>query len=101
PDTDARCTWRRLKMSRSKRESEHLARVKALPCSVCNRPSPSDAHHPRFAVGAGQRASDWLAIALCKECHQGASGIHGDRSAWRLRKMDEPDALAVTLSRLL
>lgn len=57
-------------------------------------------HHPRFAVGGAQRASHWLTIALCYECHQGDGGIHGDRSAWRLRKMEESDALAVTLRRL-
>lgn len=28
-------------------------------------------------------------------------GIHGDRSAWRLRKIDEPDALAETIRRLV
>lgn len=78
----------------------HKARVADLPCSVCDAPSPSMVHHPRFAVGGGQRASDWLAIALCYECHQGQHGIHGDRSAWRLRKMEEPDALAVTIRRL-
>ena len=27
------------------REREHLARVKALPCSVCDAPGPSEAHH--------------------------------------------------------
>lgn len=78
----------------------HKARVASLPCSVCDAPGPSMVHHPRFCVGMAERASHWLTIALCYECHQGQCGIHGDRSAWRLRKMDEPDALAVTIRRL-
>lgn len=72
----------------------HMGRVAALPCSVCDAPGPSMVHHPRFPVGGAQRASDWLTIALCYECHQGQHGIHGDRSAWRLRKIDEWGALA-------
>lgn len=78
----------------------HMARVAELPCSVCGRAGPSCVHHPRFAAGIGQRASDWLTIALCPECHQGQHGIHGDRSAWRLRGLDEPAALARTIERL-
>ena len=81
-------------------EKRHLDRVAQLPCSVCDAPGPSMVHHPRFAVGGSQRASHSLAIALCYECHQGQHGIHGDRTAWKLRKMDEPQALAKTTMRL-
>ena len=77
------------------RERAHLARVKELPCSVCDAEGPSDAHH--FKQGA-----QFTAIALCKECHQGSiMGWHGQKRAWAIRKMDELDALNVTLSRLL
>lgn len=81
-------------------EKRHMGRVAELPCSVCGMPGPSCVHHPRFAAGGGQRASHWLTIALCPDCHQGQHGIHGDRAAWKLRKMEEPDALAETLRRL-
>lgn len=47
-----------------------------------------------------QRASHWLTIPLCYACHQGPQGIHGDRSVWRLRKLDELDALADTIRKL-
>ena len=41
-------------------------------------------------------------MALCKDCHQGSiNGIHGQRAMWRVRKMDELDALAATIERLL
>ena len=73
----------------------HLARVKALACSVCDEPGPSQAHH----INQGQH---YTAVALCWACHQGAVlGWHGQRRAWTVRKMDELDALDVTLSRLL
>ncbi len=76
-------------------ERAHLARVKSLPCSVCDAPGPSDAHH----IKQGQHMT---AVALCKDCHQNSlMGIHGQRRAWAIRKMDETDALAVTVQRLM
>ena len=75
-------------------ESAHLASVKALPCSVCDAPGPCDAHH----IKQGQH---FTAVSLCKDCHQGSfAGWHGQKRAWTVRKMDELDALAVTLERL-
>lgn len=75
-------------------EREHLARVKALPCSVCDEPGPSDAHH----IKQGQHHT---VVALCRPCHQGPRmGWHGERTMWRIKKMDEIDALAVTIRRL-
>lgn len=77
------------------RERRHLARVKELACSVCDTPGPSEAHHLR-------QGDQYTAIALCPECHRGPSmGWHGGRIAWRVRKMDELQALNVTLKRLL
>lgn len=76
-------------------ERDHIERVKELPCSVCDVHGPSDAHE----IKQGQ----WFtAVALCKSCHQGSLlGLHGQRRAWTLRKMDELDALAVTIQRLM
>ena len=79
----------------TKREREHLARVKSLPCSVCNAPPPSSAHHIK-------QDQPYLCVALCHSCHQdGHNGWHGQRAIWRVMKMDELDALAITLMRLL
>ena len=76
-------------------EREHLARVKALPCSVCDEPPPSDAHHIK-------QSSAYTCVALCKSCHQGSlMGWHGQRRMWAIKKMDEIDALAVTVERLM
>jgi hypothetical protein len=78
----------------------YMARVRELPCFVCGKSAPSSAHHIRAGIGKGQKASDFLTIPLCHEHHQGKSGIHGDRSAWYLRKVDEWDGVADTIRRL-
>ena len=78
----------------TKAERAHLGAVKSLPCSVCNAPAPSDAHH----IKQGQH---FTAVALCKDCHQGAfNGLHGQRRMWTVMKMDELAALNVTLRRI-
>lgn len=77
------------------REREHITRVKELPCSVCNAPGPSQAHH----IKQGQQ---WTVIALCQGCHQGSlNGWHGQRRMWAIKKMDELSALSVTVQRLM
>ncbi len=76
-------------------ERRHLARVKELPCSVCDTPGPSIAHHYRQGL-------QYTCIALCEDCHVGPRmGIHGQKTAWKIRKMDELDALNITLQRLM
>lgn len=77
----------------TKAEREHLRRVKSLPCSVCDAPGPSEAHHVR-------QGSHWTCTALCVDCHRSGIGLHGTKALWRVRKMDELDALAVTIRRL-
>lgn len=73
---------------------KHLHNVKSLPCSVCDHSAPSEAHHIK-------QGSQYTCVALCKECHTGANGLHGDKALWRVYKMDELDALNVTIERLL
>lgn len=82
----------------------HLSRVAELGCIACRllgvEGSPAEVHHPRFAAGAGQRASDFLAIPLCPEHHRGPRGVHGDKSILRQLRVDEPALLAFTLEEL-
>lgn len=75
-------------------EKRHIERVKALKCSVCDAPGPSDCHE----IKQGQ----WFtSVALCQSCHTGSlMGLHGQRRAWAIHKKDELDALAVTIERL-
>lgn len=74
-------------------EHAHMANVKSLPCSLCDRPGPSSAHH----IVQGQH---FTTIALCYDCHQGKNGWHGTKALWRIYKRDELGALNVTLSRI-
>lgn len=79
----------------SKAEREHLARVKQLPCSVCDEPGPSEAHH----INQGQQ---YTAVALCPSCHTGSlMGWHGQKRMWAIKKMDEIAALNITVKRLM
>jgi len=65
--------------------------VKEQPCSVCEAPGPSDAHHIK-------QGRHYTVVALCKSCHQGSKmGWHGEKRAWAIAKMDELDALDVTI----
>ena len=77
------------------RERLHLANVKELPCSVCDAPGPSQAHHVKQGL-------QYTCVALCPECHQNPRmGWHGEKAAWKIRKMDELDALNKTIERLV
>lgn len=44
----------------------------------------------------GQRSSDWLVVPLCREHHQGNTGVHGGRM-YQLYKLDEMDLLSMTI----
>lgn len=69
-----------------------VQRVKEQECSVCAAPGPSDAHHIK-------QGNHFTVVALCKSCHQGSKmGWHGEKRAWAIAKMDENDALNVTIS---
>lgn len=77
------------------RQRSHIQRVKELPCSVCDAPGPSDAHHIK-------QHRQYTVVALCKDCHQGpVMGWHGQKRMWSIKKMDELDALNITIERLL
>jgi hypothetical protein len=81
--------------SMTTKERRHVGRVKELPCSVCDAPGPSEAHHL-------EQGEQYLCIALCPDCHRGPIlGWHGQKRAWQVRKMDELKALAVTIRRML
>lgn len=62
----------------SNASKQHIDRVKRARCVICLQrlgvnTSPCDAHH----VGTGQDRDDFATASLCKEHHQGATGIHG------------------------
>lgn len=85
-------------------EKRHMNWVAQLPCilgeALGERHPPANLHHIREGQGMSQRASNFLVIPLCKECHQGDNGIHGNRSLLRIAKVEELDLLAMTIEML-
>lgn len=76
-------------------EKRHLEVIKSMPCVVCNQPAPSHAHHVK-------QDSAYHCVPLCESCHQDPqNGIHGRKAMWKIHKMDEMDALAETIRRLV
>ena len=71
-------------------EKRHLFRIKEMPCSVCGQVAPSQAHHVK-------QDSAYHCIPLCLDCH---NDIHGMKNIWRVYKMDEVDALAITMKNI-
>lgn len=77
------------------RERAHIERVKELACSVCDAPGPGEAHHI-------EQALQFCVVALCPDCHRGSLlGWHGQKRMWAIKKMNEMDALNVTIERLM
>lgn len=76
------------------------SKVAWLGCILCRHldlgETPASLHHVREGQGMSQRASDWLVVPLCKEHHQGRTGVHGGQF-YQLYKLDELDLLAMTL----
>ena len=79
----------------TKKEREHLAKIKEMSCGVCDAIGPSDAHHI-------VQHQQYLCIPLCKDCHQGSfNGIHGQARIWKVYKKDEMSVLNETFQKLL
>jgi hypothetical protein len=83
--------------SRNKRrmtvaEANHVERVAALPCVVCDA-GGVEVHEPEQGLW-------WASMPLCPACHRGPEGWHGTRLRWTLRKMTELKAINETIRRL-
>jgi hypothetical protein len=83
------------KRAPNKAESEHITRIKAMRCIVCDATGPSDCHE----ITQGHW---WTSLPLCKDCHQGPhNGIHGQRAIWNVLKLDELGALNLLIPKLV
>lgn len=75
-------------------------KVASIGCILCIHlglgKTPAMLHHVREGQGMSQRSSDWLVVPLCREHHQGKTGVHGAEFYHRW-KLDEMDLLAMTL----
>jgi hypothetical protein len=63
-------------------------------------PGPSDAHHILEGRIKGRRAGHFCTIPLCKECHQGKEGIHGNQAMLKVMKENELSLLSKTMEKL-
>ena len=77
----------------------HMNRVAQLPCLACGV-SGVQIHHIREGQGGSQRASDFLTVPLCQECHTGEFSIHNATRAFTNIHGSELDMLAQTLDQL-
>lgn len=84
----------------NKAERKHIERIKEMPCILCGQPGPSDCHHILEGRIKGRRSADFCTIPLCKDCHQGKSGVHGDQAMMKIIKENELSLLAKTLEKL-
>ena len=48
-----------------------------------------------------QRAGHFTAMALCKACHQGPLGVHGDKTLMRIHKVTEMDMVDSTIGEIM
>ena len=77
------------------KERAHLAKVKELPCSVCDAPGISEAHHI-------EQHKQYLCIPLCESCHRSSfNGIHGQARIWKVMKKTEMSCLNDTVRQLI
>ncbi len=94
---------KRSERAATEQEARWMARVVRGGCVLCRHLGrgyqAAGVHHPREGQGVGQRASNYLAIALCRECHQGDAGFHGlGKHGFYMRyRLDELDLLAMTI----
>lgn len=90
----------------TKAERQYMDKIASMHCICCyamgNRnDQPVHVHHIREGQGMSQRASNFLTIPLCPECHQGKNGVHGNRSYMNIAKVTELDLLAMTIERMV
>jgi len=79
----------------NKQDRLHLARIKAMPCSVCGDTGISEAHHI-------EQHKQYLCIPLCEDCHRGSfNGLHGQKRIWNVLKKTELSCLNDTVDKLM
>lgn len=83
----------------SKTEKKWMDKVAQLPCVLCGAHGVQ-LHHIREGQGMAQRASNFLVVPLCPDCHTGPMGVHGDKTMMRIKKLSELDMLAQTIEAL-
>lgn len=94
-----------LKAPKAKPDPAYLARVRELPCCVCEafgfvQIGPTYSHHTICGRYGSEKTPDREAIGLCWNHHQGPDGIHASKDEWVAKYGDDREYIAATLDRL-
>lgn len=95
-----------LKIPKAKPDPAYLAKVRQLPCAICEawgrqQVGPTYAHHTIHDRYSQERTPDREAIPLCWDHHQGPYGIHADKHSWRQEYGADRDYIAGTQDKIL
>ena len=76
-----------LKAPKAAKDPAYLARVRELPCCICEafgeaQTTPTAAHHVIMGRFSQRKTPDRMAVPLCYEHHQGGKGIHTAPQWW-------------------
>ena len=85
--------WSKNKARMTTAERAHVEKVKESGCACCGAAGFVHAHEI-------QQGLWWTSVGLCPDCHTGPMGIHGDKTMWRIHKINEMEALNETLRRV-
>lgn len=91
-------------------DADYLAKVRELPCCVCEasgerQTTPTTAHHPICGRFSGRKVPDRMAIPLCQSHHQGQGpgdcSIHHHRAEWMRLYGADHEYIAATQDHIL
>jgi hypothetical protein len=98
------------KPSKAKPNPDYLARVRELPCCICEafgevQLSPTTAHHPIHGRYGNRKAPDEAAIPTCDGHHQGTFdtskvALHREPSKWKRLYGADHEYIEVTQDKL-
>ena len=97
------------KAEKAKPDPAYIARVRTLPCCVCEafgetQTTPTAAHHPIHGRFCQRKVPDRMAIPLCADHHQHGGGgkvaLHHSPTAWKRLYGEDHEYIAATLDKL-
>lgn len=99
-----------LKADKAASDPAYLAKVRALPCCICEafgetQLSPTTAHHPIHGRFSQRKVPDRMAIPLCDGHHQGnfdrsKVALHAEPTKWKRLYGEDHEFTAATQDRI-
>lgn len=100
-----------LKADKPAKDPEYLARVRELPCCICEnwgmqQKSATQAHHPIHDRYATRKVPDRMAVPLCEGHHQGLieqgkTAVHQRPALWKRLFGPDHHYIAATQDKIL